>query len=121
MARPLPQPATTAECYLAAVVDRLDQLNAHLTGLSGRLGFSIQPPGPATAEEGPVRLREPDPPTADPVRLREPDAAPPPRSGPGSSRPAWANYADRIGVTYPAGASQRDIIAAVANAKRQTA
>jgi hypothetical protein len=116
--RPLPQPATTAECYLAAVVDRLDQLTAAVTELNGRLGSSSQPPTGHDEEGMSVRLREPDTGPAAAVRLREPDVPEPPRHGKGSSRDAWALHADQIGVPYPPNAGQRDIIAAVDAAKR---
>lgn len=41
----------------------------------------------------------------------------PSRAGRKSSRDAWAAHADKIGVTYPDGASRDDIIAAVDEAK----
>lgn len=119
MMRPLPRPATTAECYLAAVVDRLDQLNATLLELSGRLGSTPQPAGEdEDSGEGVVRLREPAEPGPTPVRLREPDVPEPPRHGKGSSRQAWADYAREIGVDVTLDAGQRDIIAAVDAYKR---
>lgn len=119
--RPLPQPATAAECYLAAVVDRLDQINAAVQELAGRLGPSTQPAA-SPDEEGTVRLLEPDTPrpsTRQP--LREPDVQEPPRYGKGSGRPVWAGYADRLGITYPPEAGQRDIVAAVDAAKQAAA
>jgi hypothetical protein len=42
--------------------------------------------------------------------------APPPQSGPGSGRGAWAAYAAGCGVDVPDGASREDIIAALAEA-----
>lgn len=116
MMRSLPRPVSAVEQYLAAVVDRLDQLNATLTELSGRLEPSDQPP--ADEEEGTVRLLEPDPlPATEPVRLREPEIPEPPRRGRGSGRDEWAAYADLIGVRYPPNARQGDIIAAVEDAR----
>lgn len=121
---PLPRPATAAECYLAAVVDRLDQLNAAVAELNGRLGPSTQPPTGSGENGGSkVRVLEPDPGmlaaiATGPVQLREPEAPDPPRFGKGSGRDAWAARADRLGVKYPANAGQRDIIAAIDNARR---
>lgn len=50
---------------------------------------------------------EPTPPAAKPVTPE------PPRVGRGSSREMWALHADSLGVTYPDGATQSAIIAAV--------
>lgn len=119
--RPLPQPRVPSEVYLAAVVDRLDRLTAVVTELCGRLGPSTQSPASSDEKEGPVRLLEPDPPAAAVVRLREPDVPEPPRHGKGSSRDEWAAYAEQLGVTYPADAGQRAIIAAVEAWRRAAA
>jgi hypothetical protein len=45
------------------------------------------------------------------------EVAEPPRSGAGSGRPAWAEYAASLGLEVPADASRDDIIAAVDKAK----
>jgi hypothetical protein len=70
-----------------------------------------------------VRLLEPDtgPPASGPARLVEPDPPEPPRHGKGSSRQAWADHADQLGVLYPPGAERRAIIAAVDHARQAAA
>jgi hypothetical protein len=42
----------------------------------------------------------------------------PPRVGPGSSREAWAEYADAKGLTVPEGATRDQVIALVDDARR---
>jgi hypothetical protein len=55
-----------------------------------------------------------------PDRWRPADeTSPPPRSGRGSGRKAWAAHAAAIGVVVPDGASRDEIIAACAAAEQQ--
>lgn len=49
-----------------------------------------------------------------------PAGGPPPKSGSGSGRDAWAAYAEQQGVTVPEGATRDDIVAALDTAGKPT-
>jgi hypothetical protein len=77
---------------------RLDQF------LAARLGRRTRSDDTPTAHEVPVETphvdpEEETPPVDEPIAIREPVLTPPPASGPGSGRTAWAGYATTAGVT----------------------
>lgn len=87
----------------------------NLEAWEGEEGPALEPtsPGPALGVSGPEPPVESDRPQARSPGGPIPSVPPPPRSGPGSSKKAWADYADALGVTVPAGADRDRIIAAV--------
>jgi hypothetical protein len=74
----------------------------------------VVPPteGAGVAEPGTSSETTTTPPEQVPAPAHD-DPTPPPRSGQGSGRPAWAEHATRLGVTVADAADRGDIIAAV--------
>lgn len=80
------------------------------------ISLSVEPDKSVFVEE-PGEVDSPAPvdpePAGDAATSGEASAESPPRAGRGSSRDAWAEHAEALGVTFPADASRDDIIAAV--------
>lgn len=75
--------------------------------VSGDLGITV-PTGPA---DGPTATAPGTSPTSAPSAGDT--SGPPPKSGAGSGRDAWAEYATARGVAVPDGAGRDDIVAAL--------
>jgi len=115
----LPARTTPDREYYGAIVDLLGEQNRMLaelvnlvrTSVGARPGPDVNRPPVASdpappQDDAPAELAEPvdaqyaeeESPVDEPIAIREPALTPPPASGPGSGRTAWAGYATTAGI-----------------------
>ena len=87
-------------------------------------GYLASNPGPVAPEDagpggagGPASSPPDEPGSPAVSRSKNSSSGEPPRSGPGSNRRAWADYANTIGVEYDVTTDGRDAIIAAVDAR----